>query len=276
MKTELNSNTQSKSENLLIRPPNNHNFPQVASRQGLRVLDIDGVRAFLQLRVLRAPEAIRSNLKVVIDYINDPDKVVEFLLSDVYGPVDSPSVLKQYLIALSNLESQDYSRCPPRQQEYFESFKADMVVLLKYETGGKAELLNSKASERHPDLAALAACDHHAEAGSIDLIDQRDASNEFDGCCFFMPTDIDVAAFLYEKKRVLEPFQVKCKPYPDFLELASSKFPLLDWSVQSSINAKDYMTVFSAKTPAKIRAIDSHIVCVLLGRLIMSVVKTDG
>ena len=242
---------------------------KLVCRQGMRWCDVDGVRAFIQLRLAHLPRDVIAQLRVLPAYVEDPEAVMAKLGGD--------ASLKDRLTALSNLQKQDNSHFSVATQQWLEMFRTDNLTIFRFERSRNEDLYQSVSTTQHPLLSMMAALDHDREARVISQIDFRFSSNEHDGIAFPVSLSVDKDAILNEMRAKVAPFQVKMKRYPPVLAWAKIKHPHLDWSVRSSIPGTDwinaYMRVLATRRPAEIQAIDSQVLTVLSGRTNTSIHK---
>ena len=248
---------------------------KLVTRRGLKGVDLDGVRAHLQMRLRALPESVRCTLTgAVADYLADVPGMVARLQE---GNDDSADDIKERMTALSNLMHIDL-KGDELQLAFYDKFRTDCIIIMRHFVQMNPALRRLKKDEAHPDISTLAATDHDREQCAIQSIDQRDCSNEHDGCFFFVPPHIDLKLFIEQKLHDAGRFKMKVKEPMDVIELARRKFPTLDWTLVNPVPAKEYLhsfrTIMECKDAVRIRAKDSHVTNILRGRMELEVIKS--
>ena len=249
---------------------------KLVARADMQWLDVDGVRAHVQLRVMHLPLDVYSKLLVAHEYVSNPEDTIKRLIENTVHTEDE---MKTRLTALSNLEAQDWADFPLEARQWAASFVDDMKTIINFEKQRHPELRTHFDEYEHPDLSFIACLDHHREALQIDKIDTRFGSNEFDGVAFYVPGSLNVQDTYEQKTKRCAPFRMKLKAYPSVLAHAQKKFPMLDWTTVTSVPAAEwvhaYTRVLAARSAKDIRAIDSCVTTVMRGR-VTSVVSKSG
>ena len=131
-----------------------------------------------------------------------------------------------------------------------------------------------------PPVSALAAVDWHEEHLTTKKFDSKNFANEWDGVVAFVPKGSELSCFLEMSKRA-SPSQLSMKAYLEVVSLAKSKFPALNWDMESTVDSRTYLAKYREVMAAikdgapRVRGIDTVVAEIIQGQENMSTCKGE-